>query len=81
MEAFRLGFLVGEERGFFIWHCGLLPSSPVFGSAAGIRCGVGGGGIGSFGGVLTSEMVRVSSEADSLTGTEATPRPIFWERL
>ena len=60
------------EEGAPIWHCGLLPSDPVIGIVAGIRRRVGGGGFGLSVGVLTSVMGRVSSEADSLTGAEAT---------
>ena len=77
-----MGFLVGEEEGlFFIWHGGLLAAYPVDGIAAGVRCGDGWGRMWFPGGVLTAVMVRVSSEADSRTGAEATSRPIPGERL
>ena len=70
----------GEEGGSFgtAVCCRHIPSSGLRQKSAAVAAGEE---LGLFGGVSTSEMVRVSSRADSLTGTEATTRPIFGERL
>ena len=71
----------GEEGGLSfgtaVWwrH---IPSSGLRHQSAAVAAGEE---LGLSGEVSTSVMVRVSSKADSLTGTEATTRPIFGERL